>query len=223
MSIFFLISSNTSRERFWDLFTLSPVKAGLDTSALTLRLASAAGIGVKEVGWCGTRVLRHSAREHGIYMLIFQATLDAPPGAGIFKTITPWRLSMDYRIKESSGICTRIPTQAKWIAAELENINFTVTCAFTSQTTGAHPKTDVFKLSTKLALRDHIRTASDHSYGEDPAEQLPPAEELSGDTTKPDRTEYPDVASERDAGIFVNEEAEVQMEVAWARQGAPEE
>ncbi|KAJ7613558.1 hypothetical protein FB45DRAFT_981796 [Roridomyces roridus] len=56
---------------------------------------------------------------------------------------------------------------------------------------------------------DDIRTASDPAYGEDPGERLPPADELANDPTSPDFSEFPNVAAERDAGIFVNEDEEI--------------
>ncbi|KAJ7222008.1 hypothetical protein C8J57DRAFT_1253761 [Mycena rebaudengoi] len=41
---------------------------------------------------------------------------------------------------------------------------------------------------------DDLTTTSHPSYGEDPSERLPPPDELSGDPTAPNLTEYPDVA-----------------------------
>lgn len=56
---------------------------------------------------------------------------------------------------------------------------------------------------------DDISTASQPTYGEDPAEQLPPADELLNDPTSPDHTPYPDIEAEREAGVFVNEDEEI--------------
>ncbi|KAF8152030.1 hypothetical protein K438DRAFT_2079523, partial [Mycena galopus ATCC 62051] len=86
------------------------------------------------------------------------------------------------------------------------------------RTAGNKTPTTIFELSRTRAINrgywtgdpgDDLRTASDPLYGEDPAEQLPPADELSADPTEPDHTDDPDLASERDTSIFVNEDAEI--------------
>ncbi|KAK6971534.1 Integrase catalytic domain-containing protein, partial [Favolaschia claudopus] len=56
---------------------------------------------------------------------------------------------------------------------------------------------------------DDIPTASNPTYGEDPEEQLPPADELSGDPVAADHTEFPEATAERDAGVFVNADDEI--------------
>ncbi|KAJ7429696.1 hypothetical protein B0H11DRAFT_1766652 [Mycena galericulata] len=86
------------------------------------------------------------------------------------------------------------------------------------RTAGNKSPTVIYELSKTRAINrgywtgdpgDDIQTASERTYGEDPAEQLPPADELAGDPTSPDRSEYPDVAAERDAGVFVTEDEEI--------------
>ncbi|KAK6997242.1 Integrase catalytic domain-containing protein [Favolaschia claudopus] len=47
-------------------------------------------------------------------------------------------------------------------------------------------------------------------YGHDPQAPLPPMDELQTDPTAADFSEYPDVAAERDAGIVINDDDEVQ-------------
>ncbi|KAJ7076552.1 hypothetical protein B0H15DRAFT_790469 [Mycena belliarum] len=58
---------------------------------------------------------------------------------------------------------------------------------------------------------DDISTASSPDYGEDPAEQLPPADELANDPPAMDHTEFPDLQAERDAGVFINEDEEIRL------------
>ncbi|KAK6993193.1 hypothetical protein R3P38DRAFT_2800929 [Favolaschia claudopus] len=57
---------------------------------------------------------------------------------------------------------------------------------------------------------DDLATASDPDYGHDPQAPLPPMDELQMDPTAADFSEYPDVAPERDAGIVINDDDEVQ-------------
>ncbi|KAJ7174889.1 hypothetical protein C8R46DRAFT_1031481 [Mycena filopes] len=74
------------------------------------------------------------------------------------------------------------------------------------RTAGNKTPTALYQLSRTRAIN---RTASHPTYGEDPTEQLPPADELRGNPVSPDHTEYPDVDAERLAGVFVNEDEEI--------------
>ncbi|KAJ7795294.1 hypothetical protein B0H14DRAFT_2391756 [Mycena olivaceomarginata] len=57
---------------------------------------------------------------------------------------------------------------------------------------------------------DDLATASHPSYGEDASGPLPPSDELVDDPEAPDYQEPADAAAERDAGIFVNHDDEVE-------------
>ncbi|KAK6981683.1 Integrase catalytic domain-containing protein [Favolaschia claudopus] len=86
------------------------------------------------------------------------------------------------------------------------------------RTAGNKTPTAIYELSKTRAINrgywnsdpgDDIPTASNPTYGEDPEEQLPPADELSGDHVAADHTEFPDAAAERDGGVFVNADDEI--------------
>ncbi|KAK7025670.1 Integrase catalytic domain-containing protein [Favolaschia claudopus] len=77
----------------------------------------------------------------------------------------------------------------------------------------------IYQLSREKAINrgywtgdpgDDLATASDPRYGEDSEEQLPPLDELADDPEAVDYTEFADSNSERAAGVFVDDDDEVQ-------------
>ncbi|KAK7034298.1 Integrase catalytic domain-containing protein [Favolaschia claudopus] len=64
------------------------------------------------------------------------------------------------------------------------------------------------RIQKSLGRNDCVRQLQD--YGHDPQAPLPPMDELQTDPTAADFSEYPDVAAERDAGIVINDDDEVQ-------------
>lgn len=85
----------------------------------------------------------------------------------------------------------------------------------------AHNKTPLamYQLSREKAITqgywtgdpgDNQDTASDPLYGYDPEERSPPDEELASDPEAPYQGEYEDAEAEKAAGVFVNEDEEIQ-------------
>jgi hypothetical protein len=77
----------------------------------------------------------------------------------------------------------------------------------------------IYELSREKAINrgywmgdpgDDLGTASHPSYGEDASQPLPPLDELIDDPEAPDYTEPLDAAAERDAGVFINDDNEVE-------------
>ncbi|KAF7349604.1 Integrase catalytic domain-containing protein [Mycena sanguinolenta] len=87
------------------------------------------------------------------------------------------------------------------------------------RTAGNKTPQAIYQLSREKAINrgywtgdpgDDINTASDSAYGQDPDAPLPPLDELQEDPAAPDYFEYPNVSAEREAGILVNDDDEVQ-------------
>ncbi|KAJ7663756.1 hypothetical protein DFH06DRAFT_986261 [Mycena polygramma] len=87
------------------------------------------------------------------------------------------------------------------------------------RTAGNKTPLAIFQLSREKAINrgywtgdpgDDINTASDPTYGQDPEAPLPPLDEMQNDPAAPDYAEYPDVSAEREAGILINDDEEVQ-------------
>ena len=55
-----------------------------------------------------------------------------------------------------------------------------------------------------------METASDPSYGHDPTVLIPPTEELATDPMAPVAEEYANLAAEKEAGVFVNADDEIE-------------
>jgi hypothetical protein len=77
----------------------------------------------------------------------------------------------------------------------------------------------IYELSREMAINrgywtgdpgDDLATASHPSYGEDGDAPLPPLNELANDPDAPDYNEPADAAAEREAGIFINHDDEVE-------------
>ncbi|KAJ7676904.1 hypothetical protein DFH06DRAFT_976326 [Mycena polygramma] len=77
----------------------------------------------------------------------------------------------------------------------------------------------IYELSREKAINrgywtgdpgDDLAMASDPSYGVDSNEPLPPVDELAQDTDAPDYTEFADATAERDAGVYLNDDNEVE-------------
>jgi hypothetical protein len=57
---------------------------------------------------------------------------------------------------------------------------------------------------------DDMETASDPSYGHDPTVPMPPVDELSSDPTAPVEEDYADLAAQKQAGVFVTGDNEIE-------------
>ncbi|KAJ7067739.1 hypothetical protein B0H15DRAFT_794090 [Mycena belliarum] len=77
----------------------------------------------------------------------------------------------------------------------------------------------IYELSREKAINrgywtgdpgDDLQTALDPSYGVDSNEDLPPLDELTNDPDTVNYTEFANSAAERDAGIYVNHDKEVE-------------
>lgn len=87
------------------------------------------------------------------------------------------------------------------------------------RTAGNKTPVAMYKLSRQHAINqgywtgdpgDDINTASDPSYGHDPTVPIPPADEMAADPHAPVAEEFTDTAAERDAGVFVNGDEEIE-------------
>ncbi|KAJ7877362.1 hypothetical protein B0H14DRAFT_2342344, partial [Mycena olivaceomarginata] len=77
----------------------------------------------------------------------------------------------------------------------------------------------IYELSREKAINrgywtgdpgDDLATASDPSYGEDSNAPLPPLDELADDPDALDYSEFPNSTAEREAGVFMNDDDEIQ-------------
>lgn len=87
------------------------------------------------------------------------------------------------------------------------------------RTAGNKTPVAIYELSRQHAINrgywtgdpgDSIGTASDPSYGHDPAVPMPPADEIASDPLAPaPAEEFLDKEAEKNAGVFVNEDEEI--------------
>jgi hypothetical protein len=87
------------------------------------------------------------------------------------------------------------------------------------RTAGNKTPAAIYQLSREKAINrgywtgdpgDDVQIASDPSYGHDPQVPLPPLDELAGDPTHVDEGEFLDTEAEREAGLFVNGDDEIE-------------
>lgn len=87
------------------------------------------------------------------------------------------------------------------------------------RTAGNKTPTAIYELSRQRAINrgywsgdpgDDLATANDPLYGHDPTVPMPPTDELAADPSGPTEDEYSMVAEEKEAGIFVNGDDEIE-------------
>ncbi|KIM73958.1 hypothetical protein PILCRDRAFT_92798 [Piloderma croceum F 1598] len=87
------------------------------------------------------------------------------------------------------------------------------------RTAGNRTPTAMYKLNCQHAINrgywsgdpgDDMATATDPSYGHDPTVPMPPVDELSADPTAPVVDKYIDLAAEKEAGVFVTGDDEIE-------------
>jgi len=87
------------------------------------------------------------------------------------------------------------------------------------RTAGNRTPIAMYELSRRHAINrgywtgdpgDDLETASDPSYGHDPTVPMPPMDELSIDPTAAIDEEYTNIAEEREGGVFVNGDDEIE-------------